>query len=87
MTPKEFRQLILDFKGTFATEEGQRVLDELSYECHENELTYIRNDPNATAFNEGKRFVILHIRSRMATDPNNKKLMKDILESERNTNG
>ena len=87
MKPKDIRQRILDYKGTFATEEGDRVLGNLSAVCLEEDLTYVLGDANASAFNEGKRYVILHIRHLIDADPNNKALAKEILDSERTTNG
>ena len=87
MKPKDIRQRILDYKGTFATEEGDRVLGNLSAVCLEEDLTYVLGDANASAFNEGKRYVILHIRRLIDADPNNKALAKEILDSERTTNG
>ena len=77
MTPKEVRQTILDFRGTFATEEGERVLKNLSGVCYENKVTFVDNDALGSAFNEGKRFAILHIRRLMEMDPNSPELRKE----------
>lgn len=64
------KQLIRDFQGTFGTPEGKRVLDELSKECFEGRNTFVLNNPDGTAFNEGKRYVILYIRDMLTKDPN-----------------
>ena len=69
MTREELlQQLIMDFQSSFTSESGKRVLDNLSKECYENDLTYVRGDPNGSAFNEGKRYVILHIRRILEMD-------------------
>ena len=67
--PKDkIKRLTLDYRHAFSDPEGQRVLADLALQCYENSLTYIDGNPNATAFNEGKRFVILHIRRVMGID-------------------
>ena len=74
---KQTRQAILDFKGTFATEEGERVLKNLSNICHEKDTTFVPDDALSSAFCEGARFVILHIRRVMDMDPNGPELRKE----------
>jgi len=70
MTPDEFKQLVMDFRETFTGPHGERVLASLSDIGFENKVTFVQNDPTGSAFNEGKRFVMLHIRRMMAVDPN-----------------
>jgi len=70
MTPDQFKQLVMDFRQTFDTAHGERVLASLSDIGFENKVTFVQNDPTGSAFNEGKRFVMLHIRRMMAVDPN-----------------
>lgn len=64
------KQLLMDFHNAFDNDGGKRVLANLSFECNEESLSFVRNDPYSTAYNEGKRYVILHIRRVLATDPN-----------------
>jgi len=59
---EQFRQLAMDYMEAFSTEGGKRVLADLSRECYENSITFIRNEPDSTAYNSGKRYVILRIR-------------------------
>jgi hypothetical protein len=70
MTGPEFKQLVMDFKEVFGGPHGERVLARLSDIGFENKVTFVDNDPTGTAFNEGKRFMLLHIRRMMAADPN-----------------
>ena len=64
--PNATNSLIKDYKRTFEGPEGERVLANLSMQCYENDPTFVDGNPNGTAFNEGKRFVLLHIRRLIA---------------------
>jgi hypothetical protein len=66
MTRKE---LIAAYKGTFATESGVKVLADLSQSCMEQQQTFVPGAPDATAFNQGMREVILRIRRRLDAAP------------------
>ena len=69
---EEQRQLLKDYKGTFATEEGKRVLKNLSNECYETLVTFVEDKNGGalgTAYNEGKRYVIMHIRRLIEQKP------------------
>jgi len=67
MTPEEQKkQLIRDYQFTFGSPDGQRVLADLSLQTYENMMTYVDDNPHGTAFNEGRRAVILHIRRLLA---------------------
>ena len=65
-------QLIIDYHGTFATPEGLSVLEDLSKRCFENRTTYVDQNPHGTAFQEGKRYMILYIRDKLRKDPHGK---------------
>ncbi|KKL15803.1 hypothetical protein LCGC14_2501920 [marine sediment metagenome] len=74
------KQLIMDTQGTFGTPEGKRVLEKLSLECLEEVSTFVPNNQYGTAFNEGKRYVILYIRGILESDPNKVKQTETIKE-------
>ncbi len=76
------KQLIRDFQGTFGTSEGKSVLENLSGECFENRNTFLSNNQHGTAFNEGKRYVILYIRGILAKDPHIERQTETIKEKE-----
>ena len=49
------------YRLVFAGPVGAQVRDDLFRLCHAGRPTYVPGDPVATAFNEGKRFMALHI--------------------------
>lgn len=64
------KQLIMDLQNTFNTEGGKRVLDHISNYCYEKKPTFVDGNPTGTAYQEGKRSVILNIRAQLEKDPN-----------------
>jgi len=69
MKPDELRQLIQDYGFCFGTPSGERVLKDLARQCYEDAVTFVPGSSDGTAFNEGKRWVILHIRRALDTHP------------------
>jgi len=59
---RELESLIISYKAFAESDDGVAILKDLSRECYEKELTFVDGNPNGTAFNEGKRYVMLHIR-------------------------
>lgn len=53
------------YRQTFNTDSGAKILTDLEARCNFNTLSYVAGDANATAFEEGKRAVILHIYNMM----------------------
>jgi hypothetical protein len=51
------------YENTFKTIDGETVLQDLMAFCHYKDLTFVKGDMYHTAFNEGKRAVILRILS------------------------
>lgn len=49
------------YTDVFSTNAGKKVLKDLEARCNWRALSYVAGDANATAFEEGKRAVILHI--------------------------
>lgn len=59
---KEIEKLKHLYRQTFVeTDNGERVLEDLEKRCNVHSSSYVAGDANATAFEEGKRAVILHI--------------------------
>ena len=58
---KEIEKLRHMYKETYGTENGAKVLEDLEKRCNMRSSSYVAGDANATAFEEGKRAVILHI--------------------------
>lgn len=80
--PKSQIQSILDYKATFGTEQGKRVLDDLMGFCHMLHTSYIPERPIETAYREGERNVLLRILSMMETDMERLKQMIKERESQ-----
>jgi len=58
---KEVEKLKDLYKQTFSTDAGKKVLADLEARCNWRASSYVAGDANATAFEEGKRAVILHV--------------------------
>jgi len=76
---QEKKATIAAFHELFAQRSAELVLKNLSKECYENELTFVKGDPSGSAFNSGKRYVILHIRRLMAKKLDTDKQEKAVL--------
>ena len=64
---QQLKQLQEDYKATFSTENGKRVLKDLEARCFENKTTFSIN-PQVTSFNEGTRMVLVLILNMMSMD-------------------
>ena len=51
----------LMYNDVFTSESGKQVLKDLEARCNWRVSSYVAGDANATAFEEGKRAVLLHI--------------------------
>jgi hypothetical protein len=58
---KEIEKVRYMYRETFASDNGAKVLGDLEKRCNMRSSSYVAGDANATAFEEGKRAVILHI--------------------------
>ena len=61
----QIAQLKVMYKDTFGGNAGKKVLEDLELRCNWRASSYVAGDANATAFEEGKRAVILHIYNMM----------------------
>jgi hypothetical protein len=64
VTP-EVEKLKFMYKEAFSTSGGKKVLADLEARSNWRVSSYVAGDANATAFEEGKRAVLLHIHSMM----------------------
>jgi hypothetical protein len=62
---EQIAQLRTMYKDTFGDNAGKKVLSDLEIRCNWRASSYVAGDANATAFEEGKRAVILHIYNMM----------------------
>jgi len=61
----QIEQLKVMYQDTFKDNAGKKVLEDLELRCNWRASSYVAGDANATAFEEGKRAVILHIYNMM----------------------
>ncbi|MDA7891217.1 hypothetical protein N9B14_01500 [Akkermansiaceae bacterium] len=62
---KEIEKIKDLYRQTFSTDSAAKVLADLEARCNWRATSYVAGDANATAFEEGKRAVILHIHNMM----------------------
>ena len=60
---KKLLQLKEDYKITFNTEQGQRVLNDLEKRCHEFVTTFSKDSSTETAFFEGQRSILIFLKA------------------------
>lgn len=65
---KEIEKLKSMYNETFGSPSGQKVLADLEARSNWRTLSYVAGDANATAFEEGKRAVLLHIHNMMTQE-------------------
>ena len=63
MNEKDLKQLAIDYKTTFGSESGEKVLKDLEKRCSYHTTTHIKGDSHDTAFLEGQRSVVLFVKS------------------------
>ena len=69
LSPEVRKQKIIDYQRAFLSPEGANVLADLSVECNEHRSTFVPGSPDRSAYLEGGRSVILHIRKMVASKP------------------
>ena len=60
---KRIEQLRKDYKIVFGSDEGKRVLNDISIRCHESSTTFSKDNSHETAFLEGQRSISLFIKA------------------------
>jgi len=60
---KKIEQLRNDYKIVFGSDEGKRVLEDISIRCHESSTTFSKDNSHETAFLEGQRSISLFIKA------------------------
>jgi len=66
---KDLKQLKQDYKITFSSKEGERVLADIK-SAYYHRGSYTKNDPHETSHREGQRSVIIRIINLMKEDKN-----------------
>lgn len=65
---KELEKLKSMYRQTFDSDHGVKVLKDLEARANWRASSYVAGDANATAFEEGKRAVLLHIHNMMTQE-------------------
>lgn len=63
MNEKNLKQLVINYKTTFGSADGEKVLADLKKRCSFETTTFVAGDSHDTAFREGQRAVVLFIQS------------------------
>ena len=61
MNEKDIKQLTINYKQTFTSESGVKVLDDLKKRCSYETTSFVQGDSHDSAFREGQRSVVLFI--------------------------
>ena len=64
---KKIKQLQIDYKSIFNSDEGSRVMADLEKSCHFLSTTNIKGDSHESAYMEGQRSVLLFIKQMLLT--------------------
>jgi chaperone required for assembly of F1-ATPase len=67
------KQLLIDYKRTFGSQEGTKVFENIKKFCGAERLSFVPESPTVTAYNEGQRSVYLHIKEMLEKDLNTEK--------------
>tara|TARA_E500000305_G_C3858230_1_gene159396 strand:- start:61 stop:282 length:222 start_codon:yes stop_codon:yes gene_type:complete len=60
---KKIEQLRKDYKIVFGSDEGKRVLEDISIRCHESSTTFSKDNSHETAFLEGQRSIFIFLKA------------------------
>ena len=60
---KKLKELKNDYRITFNSEQGQRVLNDLEKRCHEFVTTFSKDNSHETAFLEGQRSILIFLKA------------------------
>jgi hypothetical protein len=60
-------KVIMAYHTVFDNPHGDVVLEDLAFRCFENNTTIVHDNPHTSAFNEGRRSILLTIRRMLAT--------------------
>jgi hypothetical protein len=65
---KKIEELRINYKQTFETDDGKKVLSDLEKRCHFYHTTNIKGDSHESAYMEGQRSVLLFIKQLLQND-------------------
>ena len=65
---EKLRRLSQAYKAVFDSPQARRVLRDLARRTGAKDSSFVQNSPDATAFNEGRRYVWLRIEAMLRLD-------------------
>ncbi len=72
-------QVRIDYRLTFGSDHGRRVLADLVEQCHLFHPSYIPEDVGGTQYREGERNVMLYILSRLQLPQ--KEIIEEVIDN------
>jgi len=75
------KQLLIDYRVTFNSEAGKKVLTDLEKFCNYNHPCFVRGEADTTAFSLGMRNVFLRIKKFLEADLD-EKLQEEVVDNE-----
>ena len=74
------KQLLIDYRVTFNSEQGQKVLKDLEKFCNYNHPCFVRGEADTTAFSLGMRNVFLRIKKFLEADLD-EKIQEEVVDN------
>jgi|TARA_B110000263_G_scaffold223847_1_gene213848 hypothetical protein len=65
---QHFKNLSINYKMIFSSDEGKQVLSDLEKRCHHHTTTNVKGDSHESAYMEGQRSILLFIKHMLHND-------------------
>ena len=65
---QHFKNLSINYKMIFSSDEGKQVLSDLEKRCHHHTTTNVKGDSHESAYMEGQRSILLFIKHMLRND-------------------
>lgn len=65
---QHFKNLSINYKMIFSSDEGKQVLSDLEKRCHHHTTTNVKGDSHESAYMEGQRSILLFIQAMLRND-------------------
>ena len=65
---QHFKNLSINYKMRFSSDEGKQVLSDLEKRCHHHTTTNVKGDSHESAYMEGQRSILLFIKAMLRNE-------------------
>ena len=65
---QHFKNLSINYKMIFSSDEGKQVLSDLEKRCHHHTTTNVKGDSHESAYMEGQRSILLFIKAMLLNE-------------------